>query len=379
MIVPRKAMAAAMAAAVVLGGAVALYKFALPGLSAPGRSRRRWKLRWPCGCCAIACRPRLWQQHNPLGADAADAAAGRDVFRQNCEICHGYDGERKDADRGGEYPRPPASRGRSHVDDRRRDFLSHPQRHPEHGMPAWNLPDRQVWQLVLYMRDLPNTAALSADPAAGRRDGLAAGCALRGIRVPARRAIPASMTRWKKTPMANVVRDPQRASGRHHPGPLRPDPLRFLPRTTLRFVYGSIWKQRYFKKVGDDYFPFPAQWDVTHKIGGRTSSKERLVGDALPARQFPAADRPALRRLPLGQLRHRLPRPSPNGMSVASAAMGQGASTSSSRRARPSSTRPAWTMSMPTTPASNAIPRGGRSTTRLMASITTGRSASTWA
>jgi predicted CXXCH cytochrome family protein len=31
-------------------------------------------------------------------------------------------------------------------------------------------------------------------------------------------------------------------------------------------VYGSVWKQRYFRKVGDDYVPFPAQWDVTHKM-----------------------------------------------------------------------------------------------------------------
>jgi len=31
-------------------------------------------------------------------------------------------------------------------------------------------------------------------------------------------------------------------------------------------VYGSKWKQRYFKKVGDDFFPLPAQWDVTHQV-----------------------------------------------------------------------------------------------------------------
>ena len=29
---------------------------------------------------------------------------------------------------------------------------------------------------------------------------------------------------------------------------------------------GDPWKQRYFTKVGDDYFPLPAQWDVTHKV-----------------------------------------------------------------------------------------------------------------
>jgi hypothetical protein len=34
----------------------------------------------------------------------------------------------------------------------------------------------------------------------------------------------------------------------------------------MAFVYGSKWKQRYFTKVGDDYFPLPAQRDVTNKI-----------------------------------------------------------------------------------------------------------------
>ena len=43
------------------------------------------------------------------------------------------------------------------------------------GMPAWNLPDQQVWQLVLYMRDLPKTAPMSAVTAAGPPNGLAAG------------------------------------------------------------------------------------------------------------------------------------------------------------------------------------------------------------
>ena len=34
----------------------------------------------------------------------------------------------------------------------------------------------------------------------------------------------------------------------------------------VALVYGSVWKQRYFTKRGDDYFPEPAQWDVTHKV-----------------------------------------------------------------------------------------------------------------
>ena len=42
----------------------------------------------------------------------------------------------------------------------------------------------------------------------------------------------------------------------------KPDPLLTFSTDDVAFVYGSKWKQRYFQKVGDDYFPLPAQWDV---------------------------------------------------------------------------------------------------------------------
>src|SRR5262245_39804425 len=71
--------------------------------------------------------------------------------------------------------------------------------------------------------------------------------------------------RWKKTRMANVVLDPKQ-----HPDPIipdrtKPDPLATFTRDQIAWVYGSKWKQRYFTKVGDDYYPLGAQWDVTHK------------------------------------------------------------------------------------------------------------------
>ena len=34
----------------------------------------------------------------------------------------------------------------------------------------------------------------------------------------------------------------------------------------IAFVYGSKWKQRYFTKKGDDYYPLGAQWDITHQV-----------------------------------------------------------------------------------------------------------------
>jgi predicted CXXCH cytochrome family protein len=71
---------------------------------------------------------------------------------------------------------------------------------------------------------------------------------------------------WKKTPMANVVRDPREHPEAITPDLSKPDPLVKFTKDDIAFVYGSIWKQRYFKKVGDDYFPLTAQWDITHKV-----------------------------------------------------------------------------------------------------------------
>ncbi len=73
--------------------------------------------------------------------------------------------------------------------------------------------------------------------------------------------------RWQRTPMANVVRDP-----REHPDAILPDLAKADPnivkfkKEDIALVYGSIWKQRYFTKVGGDYYPLGAQWDITHQI-----------------------------------------------------------------------------------------------------------------
>jgi predicted CXXCH cytochrome family protein len=69
--------------------------------------------------------------------------------------------------------------------------------------------------------------------------------------------------------MANVVRDPKTHPDAIIPDLTRPDPLVTFTRDDIAFVYGSRWKQRYFTKVGDDYFPLGAQWDVTHKLWQR--------------------------------------------------------------------------------------------------------------
>ena len=66
--------------------------------------------------------------------------------------------------------------------------------------------------------------------------------------------------------MANIVRDPK-----EHPDAIIPDLSKADPaivkfkREDIAFVYGSKWKQRYFTKIGNDYFPLGAQWDIEHQ------------------------------------------------------------------------------------------------------------------
>lgn len=72
--------------------------------------------------------------------------------------------------------------------------------------------------------------------------------------------------RWKTTRMANVVRDPKEHPDAILPDLSKPNPLVTFTKDDIAFVYGSRWKQRYFKKVGNDYFVLPAQWDITHQI-----------------------------------------------------------------------------------------------------------------
>jgi predicted CXXCH cytochrome family protein len=76
---------------------------------------------------------------------------------------------------------------------------------------------------------------------------------------------PAVYERWKRTRMANVVRDPRQYPDAILPDLSKPDPLVTFKPQDIALVYGSKWKQRYITKTGNDYFVFPAQWDVAHQ------------------------------------------------------------------------------------------------------------------
>lgn len=199
---------------------------------------------------------------NPLDSTGANLSPGLKLYRENCESCHGYDGRGATKLSSGLYPQPVDLQNDSTT--RKTDgelfyFIRNGVRNT--AMPGWQLPDEQTWQLVLCIRSLPKTAQMPASQEAlpnlsGAHYVGSAACQKCHVKL---------YESWKKTLMANVVRDP-----REHPDAIIPDlahadPMVKFTAEDVALVYGSKWKQRYFKKVGDDYYVFPAQWDVAHK------------------------------------------------------------------------------------------------------------------
>jgi predicted CXXCH cytochrome family protein len=199
---------------------------------------------------------------NPVGSDPADIAAGRDMFKQKCEICHAYDGSGKSEIGAGEYPRPPALHANVASMPDGEVFYHIRNGIRNTGMPAWGMPDREIWQLVAFIRALPKVAPSSQAPAVNAPTAPAHYVGS----VACKNCHEEIYSRWSKSSMANVVRDPREHPDAIIPDLSKPDPLLTFTKDDIAFVYGSRWKQRYFKKVGNDYFPLPAQWDVTHKI-----------------------------------------------------------------------------------------------------------------
>jgi len=71
--------------------------------------------------------------------------------------------------------------------------------------------------------------------------------------------------------MANVVLDLKTHPDAIIPDLSKPDPLVTFTKNDIAFTYGSKWKQRYFTKVGDDYFP-SAPSGTSRTSGGRATS-----------------------------------------------------------------------------------------------------------
>ena len=184
--------------------------------------------------------------------------------------------------------------------------------------------------------------------------------------------------RWIKTRMANVVRDPREHPDAIIPDLSKPDPVFNFTMDDVALVYGSRWKQRYFKKVGDDYFPLPAQWDVTHQIWRKYFVPN--TGDWW-APLYP----PDNFQRPTGPLcdgchsvNYDIKTKTVTEWNVGcERCHGPGGAHVKQPIAQPSSTPVGSITSRPTTSAFSAIRRDSRSTARSTANITTGRWAST--
>jgi predicted CXXCH cytochrome family protein len=203
---------------------------------------------------------------NPLDDADAHVEAGRELYRKNCEVCHGYDGRGTTSLSGGLFPPPvdlQSARAAGKTDGELFYFIRYGVRNT--AMPGWQLPDQETWQLVRYLRHLPKTAAIPPSQVAKVEREIHLGNATYVGSAACQKCHQDIYDRWKKTLMANVVRDP-----REHPEAIIPDlahadPMVHFTADDIALVYGSKWKQRYFKKVGDDYYVFPAQWDVTNQ------------------------------------------------------------------------------------------------------------------
>jgi mono/diheme cytochrome c family protein len=208
---------------------------------------------------------RARKETNPWKPTAENLEEARDQFLARCAICHGTDGSGVTQVGRNLYPKPPDLRapetqdltdGQIHYIIQKGVRLT--------GMPAWGHPrdeaDQEGWKLVLFIRSLrPLSGAVQSQEEATARTAHYTGSPACG------KCHQEIYDRWKETPMANVVRDP-----REHPDAIFPnlasDPFAKFSKDQVALVYGSIWKQRYFTRIGDDYYPEPAQWDVTHHV-----------------------------------------------------------------------------------------------------------------
>jgi predicted CXXCH cytochrome family protein len=198
---------------------------------------------------------------NPVAGDPVALEQGRNDFLARCASCHGVDGRGATPIGANEYPRVPdlhsdqtqsLSDGDIHYIIENGVQLT--------GMPAMHSePSSESWKLVSYIRSLrtatPREAAIQERVASTAHYVGSESC---------QKCHAEIYERWKKTPMANVVRDPKT-----HPDAIIPDlntnNVAKFTVDQVAFVYGSKWKQRYFTKIGDDYYPLPAQWDVGNK------------------------------------------------------------------------------------------------------------------
>jgi len=201
---------------------------------------------------------------NPAQGNPDALNAGRDRFLMQCSSCHGIDGSGRTQMGQNLYPRVPDLRSdstQSLTDGEIHYIIENGVQLT--GMPAWRTahPAAQSdsWELVSFIRSLkPLTHREMAQQSEAAFSAHYIGSQA------CEKCHEQIYRRWKKTPMANVVRD-LRAFPNAIAGNLAGNTVSKFSVDQVAFIYGSLWKQRYFTKVGDDYFPLPVQWNfATH-------------------------------------------------------------------------------------------------------------------
>ncbi len=208
---------------------------------------------------------RARNEKNPLKLTSENLREGREEFLARCASCHGHDGSGLTDMGRNLYPRTPdlrSSQTQNLTDGEIHYIIANGVQLT--GMPAWSNPHQErnvnAWNLVLFIRSLrPLTNEEKTQQASTAKSAHYVGSQACG------KCHAQIYDHWKKTPMANIVRDP-----REHPDAIIPNlatnNVAKFTKDQVAFVYGSIWKQRYFTKIGDDYFPLPVQWEVkNHK------------------------------------------------------------------------------------------------------------------
>jgi predicted CXXCH cytochrome family protein len=205
---------------------------------------------------------------NPIVPTPENIAFGRESFSRYCVNCHGLDGQTTSVPFAARMSPPVPSLASADVQaysDSQLRWIIDNGLWPS-GMPGSTgvLTEQQIWSIVLYIRHLTPSGGLATARAAlpTKASETASYVGSRACQ----KCHAEIYQRWEKTPMANVVRDPREHPDAILPDMSQPNPLVKFNKDDVALVYGSLWKQRYFTKIGNDYFPEPAQWDVTHHL-----------------------------------------------------------------------------------------------------------------
>ena len=235
---------------------------------------------------------RARNEKNPLKLASENLREGREEFLARCASCHGHDGSGLTDMGRNLYPRTPdlrAARTQNLTDGEIHYIIANGVQLT--GMPAWSNPHQErnvnAWNLVLFIRSLrPLTREQKTQQASTASTAHYVGSQACG------KCHDQIYDRWKKTPMANIVRDP-----REHPDAIFPTLRRItLPssrRTMLPWSTAASGSSVTSRKSATIIFRCRRSGTLTtHMAEIFRGQGSRLVGAVLSSGQHAAAHRP---------------------------------------------------------------------------------------